>query len=74
MRQHARCRHIMHYRLAATSCTLLPHHVPPPHMLPPSRHISELAAVTPAWERVTAAIEADAEAKKVLGEWLEVCG
>lgn len=46
-----------------------PQEVPNSGPAPAIIRFNDLATVTPLWEQVTAAIEADKEAVKVLGEW-----
>jgi hypothetical protein len=48
----------------------VPNSGPAPALL----RFTELEVVTPDWERLTAAIEADKEAVKALGQWAGLCG
>lgn len=61
--QHPDCAHIIKRLYNGGDVNEVPNSGPAPALL----RFSELEAVTPHWERVTAAIEADKEAVKVLG-------
>ena len=59
------CAHIIKRLYGGGDPSEVPNSGPAPAIL----RFSDLERVTPTWEEVTAAIEEDAEAKKVLGEW-----
>jgi len=63
MAQHADCSSIIKRLYGGKDPADVPNSGPAPAML----RFTDLVAVTPEWERVTAAIEADKEAVKVLG-------